>query len=399
MARINHVGDWGTQFGMLINHLRTAYPDFNEKPPNISDLTAFYKEAKKRFDEDEGFKKASQLAVVTLQSGDEFSLKCWKTLCDVSRVQFKMVYDRLDCEGLVEQGESFYNSRIPAIVQELSDKGLVEESEGARIIHCGRQIPLMAVKSDGGFGYDSTDLAAVHYRIKEMQAGRVIYVTDAGQSEHFEMIFIAARKAGWCVEGETRLDHVPFGLVLGDDKKKFKTRSGEVTKLVDLLDEAVTRTRAVLEERMATEGSTTQMTAADLEHAAKCIGYGCVKYADLRQHRIGDYQFSYDKMLDLKGNTAIYLMYSYARISAIKAKAGVKRADLLAVLPSVAHPKEYALCMHILKFPEVMSCMCMHRERDVMYCRCVHTQTHLMLCMHILKFPEVVARVAAWLCM
>jgi len=253
----------------------------------------------------------------------------------------------------VEQGESFYNSRIPPIVKELTDMGLIEESEGAQIIHCGRQIPLMAVKSDGGFGYDSTDLAAVKYRIKDMKSNRVIYVTDAGQSEHFEMIFIAAKKAGWCTE-ETRLDHVPFGLVLGDDKKKFKTRSGEVTKLVDLLDEAVLRVRAVLQERMSTEGSTTQMTEADLEHAARCIGYGCVKYADLRQHRIGDYQFSYDKMLDLKGNTAIYLMYSYARICSIATKAGVKKGDLATVLPSVTHPKEYALCMHVLKFPEVV---------------------------------------------
>jgi arginyl-tRNA synthetase len=198
VSRINHVGDWGTQFGMLINHLRTAYPDFNENPPNIADLTGFYKEAKKRFDEDADFKLASQKAVVTLQSGDAFSLQCWKTLCDVSRVQFKLVYDRLECAGLVEQGESFYNSRIPPIVKELTDMGLIEASEGAQIIHCGRQIPLMAVKSDGGFGYDSTDLAAVKYRIKDMKSNRVIYVTDAGQSEHFEMIFIAAKKAGWC---------------------------------------------------------------------------------------------------------------------------------------------------------------------------------------------------------
>jgi len=159
--RINHVGDWGTQFGMLINHLRTAYPDFLENPPNISDLTTFYKEAKKRFDDEEAFKKASQQSVVTLQSGDEYSLKCWKVLCDISRIQFKMVYDRLQCQGLVEQGESFYNSRIPDVVKELTAKGMVEKSDGAQIIHCGKSFPLMAVKSDGGFGYDSTDLAAV----------------------------------------------------------------------------------------------------------------------------------------------------------------------------------------------------------------------------------------------
>uniref|UniRef100_A0A7S4JEK2 arginine--tRNA ligase n=1 Tax=Guillardia theta TaxID=55529 RepID=A0A7S4JEK2_GUITH len=351
--RINHVGDWGTQFGMLINHLRTAYPNFHEQPPNISDLTTFYKEAKKRFDEDAEFKEASRTSVVTLQAGDPYSLQCWKALCDVSRIQFQMVYDRLECAGLVEQGESFYNSRIPDVVKELTAKGMVEESDGAKIIQCGKQFPLMAVKSDGGYGYDSTDLTAVKYRLQEMKADRVIYVTDAGQSEHFEMIFHAAKRAGWC-EGGARLDHVPFGLVLGDDKKKFKTRSGEVTKLVDLLDEAVTRSLTHLRERMNTEGSTTQMAEGDLEEASRRIGYGCVKYADLRQHRISDYQFSYDKMLDLKGNTAVYLMYSYARITSIKARAGVKLQDLANVLPSVQHPKEYQLVLHILKFPEVV---------------------------------------------
>mmetsp|Transcript_26592 Transcript_26592/g.60652 ORF Transcript_26592/g.60652 Transcript_26592/m.60652 type:complete len:622 (-) Transcript_26592:78-1943(-) len=351
--RINHVGDWGTQFGMLINHLRTAYPNFHEQPPNISDLTTFYKEAKKRFDEEPEFKEASRQSVVTLQAGDPYSLQCWKTLCEVSRIQFQMVYDRLECAGLIEQGESFYNSRIPDVVKELTEKGMVEDSDGAKIIQCGKQFPLMAVKSDGGYGYDSTDLTAVKYRLQEMKAGRVIYVTDAGQSEHFEMIFHAAKRAGWCDAG-ARLDHVPFGLVLGDDKKKFKTRSGEVTKLVDLLDEAVTRSLAHLRERMNTEGSTTQMAEGDLEEASRRIGYGCVKYADLRQHRISDYQFSYDKMLDLKGNTAVYLMYSYARIISIKARAGVKLQDLANVLPSVQHPKEYQLVLHILKFPEVV---------------------------------------------
>ncbi|KAJ1492832.1 tRNA synthetases class I (R)-domain-containing protein [Baffinella frigidus] len=351
--RINHVGDWGTQFGMLINHLRTAYPDFLENPPNISDLTGFYKEAKKRFDDDDDFKEKSRQSVVTLQSGDEYSLKCWKVLCDISRIQFKAVYDRLHCSGLVEQGESFYNSRIPAVVEELTKKGMVELSDGARIIHCGRNFPLMAsnfplmaVKSDGGFGHDSMDLAA-------MKANRVIYVTDSGQGDHFEMIFIAARNAGWC-GGGVRLDHVPFGLVLGDDKKKFKTRSGEVTKLVDLLDEAVKRSRTELEERANKEGSTSQMESAQLADASEKIGYGCVKYADLRQHRISDYQFSYEKMLDLKGNTAVYLMYSYARICSIAAKAGVTPAELKGVQPSLGHPKEYALVTAVLKFADVI---------------------------------------------
>jgi len=351
--RVNHVGDWGTQFGMLINHLRTAYPDFNERPPNITDLTGFYKQAKVRFDEDEDFKKASQLSVVTLQAGDEFSLKCWQTLCDVSRIQFRLVYDRLEIDGLKEQGESFYNSRIPAVVKELEGLNLIEDSGGAKVIWCGKPFPLMAVKSDGGYGYDSTDLAAVSYRVREMGADRVVYVTDAGQSEHFEMIFEAARKAKWVKEG-TRLDHVPFGLVLGDDKKKFKTRSGEVTKLVDLLDEAVTRARKQLDERLGNENSTTKMTQDEVSVASQRIGYGCVKYCDLRQHRITDYQFSYDKMLQLNGNTAVYLMYSYARIYSIARKAGVAPEDLKGVLPSVSHPKELALVLHILRFPEVM---------------------------------------------
>jgi len=151
-----------------------------------------------------------------------------------------------------------------------------------------------------------------------------------------------------------RMDHVPFGLVLGDDKKKFKTRSGEVTKLVDLLDEAVSRSRKQLEERMGQEGSTTQMSKEDLDEASTKIGYGCVKYADLRQHRISDYQFSYDKMLDMKGNTAVYLMYAYARIKSIGVKAGVSQAELLSSLPSVSHAKEYQLVLHVLKFPEVL---------------------------------------------
>mmetsp|Transcript_8479 Transcript_8479/g.19993 ORF Transcript_8479/g.19993 Transcript_8479/m.19993 type:complete len:625 (-) Transcript_8479:153-2027(-) len=353
--RINHTGDWGTQFGMLINHLKTAYPEFLDNPPNISDLTTFYKEAKKRFDEDEAFKKASQESVVTLQAGDEYSLKCWQILCDISRQQFKMVYDRLEVFGMVEKGESFYNSRMPGVVKELREKGLLEESDGALIMQAaGKQFPLMVQKRDGGYGYDTTDLTAAKYRLQECEADRVVYVTDAGQGEHFEMIFDGARQAGWLDPAKHRMDHVPFGLVLGDDKKKFKTRSGEVTKLVDLLDEAVVRSRQQLEERMGNEGGTSQMTREDLEEAARKIGYGCVKYADLRQHRITDYQFSYDKMLDLKGNTAVYLMYAYARIKSISAKTGVKAEDLAGVLPSVDHPKEYQLVLHVLKFPEVL---------------------------------------------
>ena len=261
--RVNHVGDWGTQFGMLIQYLKEEYPDVcahmhdnDDKAaavvelPNITDLTGFYKNAKQRFDEDEEFKKQSQLNVVDLQSGDPECLQIWKMLCDVSRKEFEKVYTRLDiqCE---EYGESFYNERIPPVIEEFVQAGKIQiEEGGAKCVWNDKfKIPLMLQKSDGGFGYDSTDMAALRYRLFDLRADRIIVITDFSQGDHFKMIYAAGHDIGWVDRGQ-RLEHIGFGTVQGEDGKRFKTRSGDTVRLVDLLDEAVQRMEDTLRERM-----------------------------------------------------------------------------------------------------------------------------------------------------
>ena len=357
VTRLNHVGDWGTQFGMLIEYMKERYPDFLENPPEISDLQTFYKASKQRFDEDADFKKKSQLGVVALQSGDEFANKAWQAICDISRKSFQEIYDRLDVT-LTERGESFYNGMIPPIVADLKRDGLVVESDGAQCIFTSiDDVPLIVVKSDGGFGYDSTDMAAVYHRLRLMKADWVVYITDAGQENHFFKIFDAAKSAGWHQPPTTRLDHVGFGVVQGEDGKKFKTRSGETVKLSALLDEAESRAKAELSKRFSDEnGSATSLSESDLQAAAKIIGTSAVKYFDLRQNRITNYIFSFDKMLDPKGNTAVYLLYAYARICSIIRKANVDVSSLNADKElKITHEKERALVLEILKFPDVMS--------------------------------------------
>jgi arginyl-tRNA synthetase len=348
--RVNHVGDWGTQFGMLITHLRDTSPQFMEAEANISDLTAFYKQSKKRFDDDPAFKKASQEEVPRLQSGDATSLAAWAKLCEVSRVEFAKVYERLDIRGLVEVGESFYNSRIPAAIAMCEAAGIVTQETDARgtckIIKIEDEaVPLMVQKSDGGFGYDSTDLAAIHYRFVEKNADWVVYVTDSGQWGHFRLVFKAAQRMGW-IPAHKRVDHVGFGLVLGADGKKFKTRANEVVRLFELLDEAMLRAKAsIFEKRQAEskdeEGGVAALSLEDaesVERIARSVGYGAVKYADLKTTRIMDYTFDFDRMLDFKGNTAVYLLYAYARIQSIFRKAGVAPDSLNAVTPALDHP-------------------------------------------------------------
>jgi arginyl-tRNA synthetase len=321
-----------------------------ESEVNISDLTSFYKESKSRFDQDAGFKKASQEEVPRLQSGDPTSLAAWTKLCEVSRVEFAKVYERLDIRGLVEVGESFYNSRIPGVIAMCEAAALVTQETDARgtckIIKIEDEaVPLMVQKSDGGFGYDSTDLAAIHYRFVEKNADWVVYVTDSGQWGHFRLVFKAAQKMGW-IPSNKRVDHVGFGLVLGADNKKFKTRSGETVRLYELLDEAMLRAKAsIFEKRQADskdeEGGVAALSLEDsdsVERIARAVGYGAVKYADLKTTRIMDYTFDFDRMLDFKGNTAVYLLYAYARIQSIFRKAGVAPDSLAGVVPSLDHP-------------------------------------------------------------
>lgn len=348
----NHLGDWGTQFGMLIEYMREVHPDFLTNPPELTELCAFYKASKKRFDEDAEFKKRAQMQVVSLQSGDEFATEAWKLFCRVSEQDFQQIYDRLNVDGLVARGESFYNDMIPAVVEELADK--IEVSDGAKCFFVDNypkkkkgEVPLMVVKSDGGYGYDSTDLAAVKFRLSPEgeNCNWAIYVTDMGQEAHFKKVFKAAEIVGWHEKDRTRLDHVGFGLVQGSDGKKFKTRSGDTVKLTDLLDEA--RDRAIAEiEKRSEEGADPA--------AAQKIGYSAVKYFDLKQNRTTNYRFSFDAMLDPKGNTAVYLLYAYARICSIFRKAEVDPSTLKVEDLEITHPEERKLAVLILSLPDLM---------------------------------------------
>ncbi|XP_026435388.1 arginine--tRNA ligase, chloroplastic/mitochondrial-like isoform X2 [Papaver somniferum] len=360
VLRRNHVGDWGTQFGMLIEYMFEKFTDWeNAGEQAIGDLQAFYKASKLKFDADPVFKEKAQQAVVLLQGGNEKYRKAWSTICEISRKEFHQVYKRLGI-SLEEKGESFYNPYIPKILEGLSNQGLIVESEGARVIVIeGKQIPLIVVKSDGGYNYASTDLTALWYRLNEEKAEWIVYVTDVGQKLHFEMFFTAAKLAGWLPADEKlypKTSHVDFGLVLGDDKKRFRTRSSEVVRLVDLLDEAKTRCKAELVER----GKALEWTAEELEQIAEAIGYGAVKYADLKNNRSTNYTFSFDQMLNDKGNTAVYLQYAHARICSIIRKSGKDIEELKNTGTIVLGlPEERSLGLHLLQFAEIVEEACL----------------------------------------
>jgi arginyl-tRNA synthetase len=328
VLRLNHVGDWGTQFGMLITYLKEVYPDAltTADALDLGDLVAFYRQAKVRFDEDETFQEQSRQQVVTLQAGDTDSRKAWQLLCDQSRREFQLIYDQLEIE-LTERGESFYNSMLPDVVEKLDQTGLLVKDNGAQCVFLegftnkeGNQLPLIVQKSDGGYNYATTDLAALCHRIEQEKADRIIYVTDAGQSNHFTQVWQVAKRAGWIPE-TVELVHVPFGVVKGEDGKKLKTRSGETVRLKDLLAEAINRAKTDLIQRLEAEKRTE--TPEFIEHVSRVVGLSAVKYADLSQNRTSDYIFSFDKMLALQGNTAPYLLYAYVRIQGISRKGGI----------------------------------------------------------------------------
>ena len=329
VLRLNHVGDWGTQFGMLITHLKQVAPEAlsTADAVDLGDLVAFYRQAKQRFDSDEAFQSTAREEVVRLQGGDPVSLKAWHLLCAQSRREFQQLYDRLDI-SLNERGESFYNPLLAAVVADLEASGLLVSDGGAQCVFLEQSSahklpPVIVQKSDGGFNYATTDLAAIRYRFAAPPAGdgarRVIYVTDAGQASHFAGVFQVARRAGW-IPADGRLEHVPFGLVQGEDGKKLKTRSGDTVRLKDLLDEAVERSEADLRRRLEEE----QRSESEefIQQVATTVGLAAVKYADLSQNRITNYQFSFARMLALQGNTAPYLLYALVRIAGIARKGG-----------------------------------------------------------------------------
>ena len=365
VLRLNHLGDWGTQFGMLISHLMDVYPQALDDPDSvkIGDLDSFYKESKKRFDDDEKFRKQARERVVQLQSGDRESLRSWEILCRASQTEFEKIYRLLDVR-IQMRGESFYNPMLPEVISDLKKLGLLEKSEGAQVVFVegfvnreGNPLPLMVQKADGGFNYSTTDLAAVRHRITQEKADWLIYVTDLGQSQHFEHMFAVAKKAGWLPD-EIRIDHVGFGLVLKElidengqvtGREKFKTREGKVVKLTTLLDEAIFRAGKVARQKNQ------DLSDEEIDRIASTLGLGAVKYADLSQNRTSDYVFSFDKMLDLKGNTAPYMIYAYVRVRSIGRKGGVDFAELdRSKAPIITTPEERDLALRLTRFPDVL---------------------------------------------
>ena len=368
ILRLNHVGDWGTQFGMLIAYLREAYPQAltTSNALDLGDLVTLYRKAKERFDGNQEFQETARKEVVKLQSGAEDSRRAWQLLCEQSRREFQVIYDWLDVH-LSERGESFYNPLLPAVVEDLAQLGLLVEDAGAKCVFlegftnkAGEPLPLIVQKSDGGYNYAATDLAAIRYRIQQDQAERIIYVTDAGQANHFAQVFQVARRAGWLTD-DVEVIHVPFGLVQGEDGKKLKTRSGETVKLRDLLDEAIARSRADLESRLKEEGR--EETEEFKAHVAKVVGISAVKYADLSQNRTSNYIFSFDKMLALQGNTAPYMLYAYVRIQGISRKGDIDFEQLGTDRKILLQEEtELALGKHLLQLSEVLN----EVERDLL---------------------------------
>lgn len=370
VLRISHVGDWGTPFGMLIAYLEEAYPEAltTTETLNLGDLSSFYRQAKKRFDADEVFREAARQAVVQLQAGDEKTLLAWKIVCQLSSRAYQVIYNLMGIAPFVERGESFYNPLLAEVIEELDKLGLLVEDEGAKCVFLegytnkeGKPLPLIVQKSDGGYNYAATDLAAIRYRVQVDKAQRVIYPVGAEQSNHFAQIFQVARKAGWITDHDTEFVHAPFGLVLGEDGSKLKTRSGEAVRLQDLLDGAISHARANLEARLKEEGR--EETEQFINHVAQVVGISAVKYADLSQNRTSNYIFSYGKMLALEGNTAPYMLYAYARIQGISRKGGINFDELgenAQIL--LQHETEVTLAKHLFQLGEVISAV----EQDLL---------------------------------
>jgi arginyl-tRNA synthetase len=362
VLRISHIGDWGTPFGMLIAYLREAYPKALQATEelDLGDLSTFYRQAKKRFDDDEAFREAARQSVVQLQAGDEETLKAWKIVCALSSRAYRKTYDLMGIAQFNERGESFYNPFLTDVVDELENKGLLVESQGAKCVFLegftnreGDPLPLIIQKSDGGYNYATTDLAAIRYRVTEDKAQRVIYPVGAEQTNHFTQIFQVGRRAGWITD-DVEFIHTPFGLVLGEDSKKLKTRAGEAVRLQDLLKEAIAHARADLEKRLKEEGR--QETEEFIAHSSQVIGISAIKYADLSQNRTSNYIFSYDKMLALQGNTAPYMLYAYVRVQGISRKGNIDFAALgqdTSIL--LKEEEELILAKHLLQLDEVLT--------------------------------------------
>jgi arginyl-tRNA synthetase len=354
VIRANHVGDWGTQFGMLIAYLEKVQNE-DASDMALSDLEEFYREAKKHYDEDEDFAVRARGYVVKLQSGDEYCRKMWRKLVDITMQQNQETYRRLNVTLTEDDvmGESLYNSMLPGIVADLKAKGLAVESEGATVVFLdefknkeGEPMGVIVQKKDGGFLYTTTDIACAKYRYETLHADRSLYYIDSRQHQHLMQAWTIVRKAGYIPESMA-LEHHMFGMMLGKDGKPFKTRSGGTVRLSDLLDEAVERAQTLIREKNP------DMAEEELLNLANVVGIGAVKYADLSKNRTTDYIFDWDNMLAFEGNTAPYMQYAYTRVASIFKKADITEADL--TLPIVLEaPHEMALATRLMQFEETI---------------------------------------------
>lgn len=352
VIRQNHVGDWGTQFGMLLAHMEEN-PTAAEG--ELSDLEHFYRASKKRFDESDEFADRARQLVVLLQTGDPECLRLWKHFNEVSLSHCQEVYDRLGVRlsPADVKGESAYNEDLPGIIEGLRAKGLLTESEGAQCVFLkefknaeGNPLPVIVQKAGGGYLYATTDLAAMRYRSQQLKADRVLYFVDQRQALHFQMTFEVARRAGF-VDAATQLEHMGFGTMNGADGRPFKTRDGGTVKLIDLLNEAEQRAYALVKDKNA------ELSEDELRSIARAVGIGAVKYADLSKHRTSDYSFNFDLMLSFEGNTAPYLLYAYTRVASVFRKLGLDFAEIGGNI-SIETEQEQALAAKLAQFGEVL---------------------------------------------
>lgn len=353
VIRRNHVGDWGTQFGMLTAYLFELNQQDNASI-ELHDLEEFYRKSKVRFDEDADFANRAREFVVRLQSGDEQVLALWQQFVETSLGHCQEVCDRLGTKLTRADavGESSYNDLLAPMVSRLMDSGIAIDSEGAKCVFLTPEelgskdeTPFIIQKKDGGYLYATTDIAAVYDRVHNLGADRLVYVIDARQSLHLKQLFVVSKKAGIAPQ-ETKMEHSAFGTMMGEDGKPFKTRSGGTVKLIDLINEAIERAETMIRERNP------EWTNDEVVELAKTLGVASMKYADLSKNRLSDYIFSFDKMLAFDGNTAPYLLYAYTRINSIFNKAGLKREDYLGHSIVINEFYEHRLAVHIAKFAE-----------------------------------------------
>ncbi|EJW5945244.1 arginine--tRNA ligase [Salmonella enterica] len=356
VIRANHVGDWGTQFGMLIAWLEKQQQE-NAGDMALADLEGFYRDAKKHYDEDEAFAERARNYVVKLQSGDAYFREMWRKLVDITMTQNQITYDRLNVTLTRDDvmGESLYNPMLPGIVADLKAKGLAVESEGATVVFLdefknkeGDPMGVIIQKKDGGYLYTTTDIACAKYRYETLHADRVLYYIDSRQHQHLMQAWTIVRKAGY-VPDSVPLEHHMFGMMLGKDGKPFKTRAGGTVKLADLLDEALERARRLVAEKNP------DMPADELEKLANAVGIGAVKYADLSKNRTTDYIFDWDNMLAFEGNTAPYMQYAYTRVLSVFRKADIDEQALASAPVIISEDRETQLAARLLQFEETLT--------------------------------------------